>query len=230
MPRANFSVDIVPKLGTMVPIMGTILTDDKLSTALFGKVRRAILALLLTDPQQSYFLREVVRMVGAGRGAVQRELASLVSSGILKRSTSGRQVYFQANPICPVYPELSGLLLKTTGVAGLLKQALMPLSNAIRVAFIYGSLARNEQGPSSDIDLMVVGNLSLGQVVAAISPLQEKLGREINPSLYPPGEFGQKLAAGHHFVGTVIHEPKIFLIGGEDELARLAEPWLAERA
>lgn len=227
---AHFLLDYGPNMGTIVPNMGTTLASDNTSTALFGKVRRAVLALLLTDPQKAFFLREVVREVGAGRGAVQRELANLVNAGILKRSTSGRQVYFQADPECPVYPELAGLLTKTAGVAGLLKQALAPLSDSIRSAFIYGSFARNQHGPASDVDLMVVGDLSLAQVVEAISSIQERLGREINPSVYPAQEFVRKVSEHHHFLSTVIQETKIFLIGGEDELARLAGQRLADRA
>lgn len=221
-------VDVIPKLGTIVPTMGIKTSGDNISTALFGKVRHTILALLLTDPQRSYFLSEVVRLVDAGRGAVQRELANLVAAGIINRSISGRQVYFQANTACPVFAELSGLVLKTAGVAGMLRQALLPWSPAVRLAFIYGSWARGEQGLSSDVDLMVVGDLSLAQVVATLAPCQERLGREINPSVYPPQEFNRKLSAGHHFLDAVAKGPKIFLIGGESELARLAGARLAD--
>lgn len=209
-------------MGTIVPIMGATTADDKITAVLFGKVRKAILGLLFANPQKSYFLREIIRAVGAGTGAVQRELANLAQAGILNRNTSGRQVYFQANSSCPVFPELSALFLKTVGAPGLIKTALDPLVGLISFAFIYGSMARNEHGPDSDVDLLVVGNISLGQVVAACSSVQNQLAREINPSVYPMKEFVQKLTSGHHFLNSVINEPKIFLIGDEDELKRLA--------
>jgi predicted nucleotidyltransferase len=114
------------------------------------------------------------------------------------------------------------LALKTTGIADVLRDALAPFVKRIRVAFIYGSLTRGEECAASDVDLLVVGNVKFAEVVSALSPVQETLGREINPTVYPSSEFKSKLAGGHHFLKTVVHGNKVFLIGDKSELERLA--------
>lgn len=197
------------------------------STTLFGKTRRAVLSLLFTHTDEAFYLRQIVRAIGAGLGAVQRELKRLTEAGIIRRTVRGRQVYYQANPDCPLFAELRGLVIKTAGVGDVLRAALAPLADRIHLALIYGSLARGEERRSSDIDVLVVGEVTFGEVVAILAPAQETLGREINPNVYPSAEFRSKLAAGHHFLRTVIGGPKLFLIGDEYELARLAKKRLA---
>ena len=164
----------------------------------------------------------MVRATGTGQGAVQRELQRLTRAGIVRRSTRGRQVHFQANPECPVFPELRGIILKTAGVADVLRSALGPLADRVRVAFVYGSCARAEQRQGSDVDLCVVGEVTFAEVVAAIGPAQQKLSREVNPTVYPPAEFERKLAGGHHFLSRVVGGPKLFLIGNEREFEGMA--------
>lgn len=207
--------------------MGTISAVCALSDALFAKARRAVLGLLYTHPDETYYVREIVRHAGAGQGGVQRELARLAAAGILRRSVRGRQVYYQANADCPIYPELRAILVKTAGVADVLRAALAPLTGRIRVAFLHGSVARGKERPGSDIDVLLVGDVRFSEAVAALSPAQEPLGREVNPVVYPPAEFRSKLAAGHHFLKTALKESKIFLVGDSHELERLAEKRLA---
>ena len=194
---------------------------DTIGSALFGKTRRAILALLFGHPERSFYLRQIVRAAQAGVGAVQRELQQMTAVGILTRAHSGRQVYFQANPQCPVFNELRQLMAKTAGVGEVLKSALLALEDRIACAFIFGSMASGRWVEGSDIDLMVVGRLDFGEVAAALHPVQERLGREINPTVYPEEEFRAKLAAGHHFLSTVLTGEKLFLVGGADELEKL---------
>jgi predicted nucleotidyltransferase len=155
-------------------------------------------------------------------GSVQRELANLVEAGIVLRSVQGAQVYFQANSECPVYPELRSLMVKTAGVVDVLREALVPLQERVTTAFVYGSLARGEERSGSDVDLMVLGDASFAEVAAAVKGAQKKLGREINPSVFPVAEFSDKREAGNHFVSTVLAGEKLFIIGNEDELGRLA--------
>ncbi|KMY66396.1 hypothetical protein AAU61_17095 [Desulfocarbo indianensis] len=202
--------------------MVSITQQDELAAALFNKTRRTILGLLLGRPDESFFLRQVVRESGAGQGAVQRELKQLADSGIITRERRGNQVHFQANPDCPVFSELKSLMLKTSGMAGLLKEALSPLTERISVAFVFGSLPKGEATSDSDVDLLVVGAVSLRDLVRVLSPLQETIGREINPTVYPEEEFISKAADGQHFIKSIMPEPKWFLIGDEDELAKLA--------
>ncbi|MGO9269129.1 MAG: nucleotidyltransferase domain-containing protein [Terriglobia bacterium] len=204
--------------------------NRELSSTLFGRTRRAVLGLLFTHADQAFYLRELARRVGAGLGAVDREVNRLASAGIISRTVQGRQVYYQANSKCPVFAEIKSLMIKTSGVAEVLQAALAPLAGRIRVAFMYGSFARDEQQRASDLDVMVVGAPTFGEVVAALNLAQETLGREINPTVYPVAEFCSKLAAQHHFVKTVLKERKIFLIGDQRELQNLASQRLAHTA
>jgi predicted nucleotidyltransferase len=207
--------------------MSTQPKPDQVATALFGKTRRLVLALFYSHAEESFYLREVVRRTGAGLGAVQRELKRLTSAGILLRSIRGNQVYYQAHRQCPVFADLEGLIIKTAGVADVLRAALTVVADRIEVAFLYGSLAKGTAKADSDVDVLVVGEADFADIVVALGEAQEVLNREVNPSVYPAAEFCRKLAQRHHFLTTVLEEPKVFLLGGEDELARLAESRLA---
>ncbi len=193
-----------------------------LGTTLFGKTRRAVLALLYGHPDESFYLRQIARTTGAGMGALQRELKQLAAAGVIQRSEIGQQAFFKANADCPVFQELRNLIIKTFGVADVLRAALSPQADKIQTAFIFGSMVSGDIKQGSDLDVMVIGKIKFAGVVAALSPAQETLAREINPSVYPPEEFRSKLAEGHHFLKTILSAPKIFLIGNENELEDLA--------
>lgn len=205
-------------------------TESNTLSALFGKTRRAILVLLYSRPDESLYLRQIVRATSAGLGAVQRELKKLSDAGIIKREEHGVQAFYHANRDCPVFAELQGLVIKTAGVAEVLCAALALLADRIDCAFIYGSAARADLGPDSDIDVLVVGEVSFGDVVSALGPTQEKLNREVNPSVYPKAELCRKLRTGHHFLQNVLKEPRILLIGDTDEFAGLVKKRGAEEA
>jgi len=190
---------------------------------LFGKARQALLSLVFARADEAHLQEALIKQAALGRGAVQRELEFLARAGVVRRMLRGRQVYFQANPDCPIYPELRGLIIKTAGVADALRAALAPLAGRIRAAFIYGSIARGTERRASDVDIMVIGDVSFAETAEALGRAQEAIGREINPSVYPLREFRAKLAAKHHFLRSVLKGEKIFLIGDERELARLAK-------
>jgi predicted nucleotidyltransferase len=193
-----------------------------LSSLLFGKTRKAILSLLYGHPEESYYLRQIVRRTGYGLGTVQRELILLTDAGIIRRLDSGHQVYFQANPASPVFNELKSLITKTVGIGDTLRTALAPIKDRISIALVYGSVARGEENQRSDIDLLVVGDIAFADVVKVLRSAQETLGREINPTVYPEEEFRSRVSEGHYFVRDVLNGPKIFVIGDEHELKRLA--------
>jgi len=199
-----------------------------LSKALFGDTRRAVLALLYGNPGNAYYLRQITRIVDCGQGAVHRELQNLAAAGILRRTRSGREVYYQADPGCPVFEELKGLVRKTAGLAEILRSALESMEDRIRAAFVYGSFAEGTERPGSDIDVMIVGDVQFSDVARAIQSAQEALGREINPTVYPVEEFIRKTTSNNYFVDNVLERKKLFLIGNEDELKRLARKPLAE--
>ena len=199
------------------------------ATLLFGKARRQVLAWLYGHVDERFYLRQLVRHTGIVPGAIQRELQALTRAGLLTRRVEGRQVYFQANRESPIFGELQQLLLKTVGATDIIRSALTPLSDRIDVAFVYGSAAKGTLRAASDVDLVVIGGTSFGEVVSAVAEAQERLGRDINPTVYPEEEFVRKVRTGHHFLTTVLREPKTFIIGTEHELGRLAEERLADR-
>jgi DNA-binding transcriptional ArsR family regulator len=150
--------------------MSTIPDINKLGTTLFGKTRRAVLALLYSHPDESFYLRQLARMTGVGMGALQRELKQLSEAGIIIRNEIGRQAFFKANPACPVYSELRDIITKTFGVADILREALLSVADKIRVAFIFGSMVSGEFNQGSDVDVIVIGDISFAEVVSALSP------------------------------------------------------------
>lgn len=202
--------------------MSTLTVGDTVASVLFGKVQRSVLALLFCNSDRSYYLREIVRLTGCGQGAVQRELERLVHAGLAVCYRQGNSVYYQANQQSPVFPDLRNLMAKTAGVADILRTALAPLTDRIQAAFIYGSVAQGREKAESDVDVMVIGEVSFGETVAALLPTQTLLGREVNPSVYSPDEIRMRLAGRDHFLTTVFQETKIFLIGDEHELGKLA--------
>jgi predicted nucleotidyltransferase len=199
--------------------MGT--SPTTLSHVLFGQSRRSILALLYGHADQEFYLRELVRQAGTGVGATQRELKQLTDAGIIRRVRRGQQVYYQANQDNPIFGELKSIITKTLGIHDVVKEALLPLANRIRLAFIYGSIARNEEHTSSDVDLMVVGEAGFKEVVSSLGGAEKRLSREINPTVYSVEEFRTKLKAKNHFLSSVLRQEKLFVMGDEHELARL---------
>ena len=195
------------------------MANDHLTETLLGKTRRAVLSLLYSHADETYYLRQLARLVGGGMGAVQRELKALTDAGIIKRIEKGKQAYYQANPQCAIFPELKSLIMKTAGMGDTLRVALSPLAERVQVAFIYGSIARGDESKGSDVDIFIVGEVTFAEVVEALSPVQQTLNREINPTVYPVDEFRVKQKAGHHFIKSVLEGNKLFLIGDEHDLA-----------
>ena len=154
-------------------------------------------------------------------GQAQRELQRLTSGGILRRREQGRHIYFQADEHCPIYNELRGIVTKTVGAADSVGDALRDLEERIRIAFLFGSVARGEERAGSDIDLVIVGDVSLREVVSVLGDAQVKLGREISPMIYPEKELRSKVSEGHPFLTSVLEREKIFVIGSQDELGKL---------
>jgi predicted nucleotidyltransferase len=195
-------------------------TDKPLAATLLGTSRSAILATLLLRPERELHARELSRVSGVSIGTLQRELGVLVDLGLLTRRAAGRQVFYAADRTSPVFEELAGLLRKTAGLADVLREALAPLTSAIRMSFVYGSMAAGKAGPHSDIDLMVVGEASLTAVAKAVHPAQARLGREINPTVMSEREWTRRRREGDGFVRSLLTEPKIWLSGDDDDASK----------
>lgn len=182
-----------------------------------------MLGWLFSHPDERYFVRQLTNLLREDSTNVSRELSRLEKTGILVSTTEGRQKYYQANRQSPLFDELHGLIIKTAGVADVLRSALLIAQKQIKVAFIFGSIASGNERKRSDIDVMVVGRIPFEEVISLLSPAEEKLRREVNPVVYPVAEFKRKVMEDHHFVKTVLNSEKVFLIGDEDELARLVK-------
>ena len=224
----------MPNLGIIVPDMG--MNDSlrpgkvseaaaryaaaSLSGALFTATQQRVLACLFGESGRSYAVNELIQATGSGSGAVQRELARLAGSGLLTVEHVGNQKRYRANPDAPIHDELVSIVRKTFGLAEPLREALAPLSDRIHAAFLYGSIAKGSDTASSDIDLMVIADdLAYAEIMLALHPVAERLGRPINPTVYARDELRSRLDAGNSFVGRVLQQPRQWLIGGEDDLA-----------
>lgn len=189
-----------------------------ISDALFGKTQQAVLGLLFGQPERRFYLRELVAASGGSASQVQKELARLTEAGLAVREPSGRQVWFRANPHSPVFGELKSLMSKTAGIADALRSALEPFARRIRMAFVYGSVARGEHDAASDVDVLVVGTVrpsALAQVKIALGTL---LGRPVQFVVLSPGELKERLAQRDHFTINLMRQPKIWLVGSESDL------------
>jgi len=191
-----------------------------LSTLFGSEARVKVLALFMLHPAGEFYLREVARRTGLPVRSAERTLATLTEIGLLHRERRGNNVYFSANRDSPVFPELKAIFLKTVGLGDLLRAALAD-QEGIEVAFVYGSYAKNQEGPASDVDLFIVGTASPRAVAAALGDLERETGREINSTLFSPEELARRVRQGDHFARAVLAGPKIFLIGDEDALRRI---------
>jgi predicted nucleotidyltransferase len=188
-----------------------------------SRLRARLLGWLFSHPGERYFVRQLAGLLGEDSTNLSRELARLADLGLVTGSRDGQQKYFRINAEAPVFPELRGLVLKTSGLGDLIRESLQPLAGRVRVALVFGSFAAGKADAASDVDLLVVGDVSLRELVEALSPIQNRLGREVNPVVYPVPEFREKLGQGHRFLSSVLEGPKLFLIGSPDELDRLAQ-------
>lgn len=190
---------------------------------MFSPYRRELLAKLLLRPDERFHVRELARMTGISAGSLHRELKAMAESGLLLRERLGNQVFYQANSECPIHEELASIFRKTMGLASLLREALSELIDRIEIAFVFGSMASGHQTAGSDLDACVLGDVSLLEVVTALSSVRETLQRELNPVVMTMKKFSELAGKDDRFVVRVLGEPKIFIEGDDDDLAELAE-------
>lgn len=199
-----------------------------LETLLGSRLRAKVLGWLFSHPDERYFVRQLTALMKEDSTNVSRELARLEKTGILVKNTEGKQKYYQANRQSPIFNELHGLILKTVGVADIIKKALEPRIADIKLAFIFGSVAKRAENRFSDIDLLVVGDITFGEVVDLISTAEGALNRELNPVVYTLAEFNKRLSENHYFIRDILSGDKIFVVGDENELKALVGKGLAK--
>ncbi|MHB8623614.1 MAG: nucleotidyltransferase domain-containing protein [Sulfuricaulis sp.] len=190
-----------------------------LADALFSTIQQRVLAYLFGQPERSFFATELIKLAGGGSGAVQRELARLAQSGLVVVTRVGTQKHYQANPKSPIFTELCAIAQKTVGLAEPLREALAPLAKRITAAFVFGSVAKRSDTAASDIDVLVLSDrVDYADVFEALQSAEAKLGRTINPTVYKPADWRKKRSSGNAFVVKVGAQPKLFLIGTEEDL------------
>lgn len=191
-------------------------------SALLSPTRQAVLAATFLRPEKSWYLSELATHLETRPSSLQRDVDSLVRVGILEKHVDGRRSYIKANQDSPIFPELRSLIEKTSGIVPLLQEAVGQLGKKIQWAFIYGSLARSEEATKSDVDLMLIGNVSTMEMVPALQRLEKAVGREINPTVFTKEDFLKNVAQKNHFLLTVMRGQKIMLKGTANELEAIA--------
>jgi predicted nucleotidyltransferase len=192
-------------------------TRTSLADALFSRTQQRVLGILYGNPERSFFATEIFDRVGSGRGTVQRELERLVDSGLALLSPIGNQKHYRANRDAPIFAELRSIILKTSGLAEPLRDALSPLAKKIELALIYGSVARGEAHAGSDVDLLVIArDLTLEQLYSRLVRAEEAVGRTIRPTLLTPAEFTRRRNDRNPFFEKILSGDTIALIGSVD--------------
>lgn len=192
-----------------------------MADALFSTTQQRVLGLLFGQPDRSFFTNELIGLAGAGSGAVQRELQRLAESGLVTVTRVGNQKHYQANRAAPIFEELHALVVKILGPAEALRDALAQLGECVRLALLYGSVAGGSDHAHSDIDLLIVSDaLTLEAVYAVLRPAEERLGRNVSPTLYTTAEFRDRRERGNPFLARVLAGESILLTEDRDDLLR----------
>lgn len=209
---------IIPEMGTTTKTEAAPTPQGGLGGALFTPVQQRVLGLLFGQPDRRFQSGELIRLAASGTGAVHRFLTRLADSELVSVDRVGNQKYYQANRASPVFGELHGLIVKTSGLLGPLRAALAPLSGHIRAAFVYGSVAKGTDRASSDIDLFVVtDDLDYADLFSALQPLELELGRSVNPNVMSPAEWRRKQKQAG-FAARIAGQPRLFVLGSDDDL------------
>ena len=203
----------------MLPNMGTTAPRVSIADALFTQTQQRVLAVVFGNVSRSYYASEIIARAQIGSGAVQRELARLEASGLITSERIGNQKHYRANERSPVFGPLRELVLRTTGLVDVLREALAPLVPQLVAAFVFGSMARREDHASSDIDLFVISDtLTFAELFGALEPATRRLGREVNPTVHSQREVAVLRRKKNSFIERVMEQPKIWIHGDERAL------------
>lgn len=191
-----------------------------MADALFPRTKQRVLSLVFGQPDRSFGTTELIRLASSGSGAVQRELDRLVASGLVTATIAGRQKSYQANRESPIFHELRGIVEKTAGITEVLRACLAPLAPAVRFAVLYGSVAKETDRATSDIDVLLVADgLALEEVYTAFQPAEQRLGRRVSPTIYTAEEFQRRRKARQPFLTKLLAGRHVVLLGSEDAIA-----------
>jgi predicted nucleotidyltransferase len=186
---------------------------SQLGNALFTTTQQKVLGLLYTQPDQTFYTNEIIRLTGMGVATIKRELDRMLGAGIIQMIKIGNQHHYQANPECPIYLEISGIVKKTFGVIDAISLQLSEFADRIDWAFIFGSVASGKETSTSDIDLMIIGEVGFTEMVTALYSVQESLGREINPKIFTKKEWIKMCSNKNSFTKDVLSKSRMDVIG-----------------
>lgn len=205
--------------------MGTNAETIGLANALFSGVQQRVLALIFGHPDSSFYTSEIVRHICSGVGAVDRELSKLERSGLVTVERIGNRKHYRANRAAPIFDELHSIVQKTVGVTEPIRRSFEPYADAIKSAFVYGSVAKGSDTAFSDIDLMVIGNgLNYSDLYAAAHTAESTVQRKINPLFVSLRDWRRKISESGSVFDRINQSPKIFIIGSEGDLRQWASP------
>jgi len=182
-----------------------------------SKLRKELLALYFTNPDKSYYLRELERLLGFSVGNIRRELLRLEKDGLFERKHVGNLVYYHLNKTYPLFHEMKNIVFRTVGVAGNLKEAIEKI-RGVECGMIYGSFARGEESGISDVDILIVGDPDMDRLIEVVQKAEQRLKREINYTVYNRSEFEKKKRNKDSFILDVLQSPKVFLVGDDQRL------------
>lgn len=193
-------------------------TNELIGESLFGKVRRKVLATFVLNPDRSFYLLELIRLLDCGRGAVQREVSRLFKAGILIRERIGNQVHYRANSGNLIYGELRSIFSKTTGMVDLLRNSLEASDDPIGMAFIYGDYATGRAEADTPVNLMVIGDTTMDNIMKCTADFESGASRGLHLTVMSPAELKRRIASGGTRIREILSSDRIFLAGGEREL------------
>jgi len=197
-----------------------------LSRILSSRTRAEVFTLLFGLNPTELHIREISRRSALSEAAVRQELRQLKGMGLVRTRRDGNRLYYSAQKEHPLYPDIHRIVLKTSGLVEVLLEALA--GDGIDVAFIFGSIAAGKETGSSDVDLLVLGDLGMRDLSGRLSGVSEKVGREISPHVMTPEEYVRRREANDHFAVNVVGGPRWFIIGSEDELDEMGGKRLAQ--
>lgn len=221
--RSAAQDDSVPNMGTTKPKLGSKPARRRspkadrskgLASQLFTRTQQQVLGLLFGQPARTFRLSELIALAGVGSGAVQREVARLVAGGLVSMLVRDGQKIYRANDRSPIFPELCSIVEKTSGIAERLRWALAPLAKEITLAILFGSVAKGTDTADSDIDLLIVSDtLQLEDIFRILGPVEEGLGRSVNPTLYTIAELEARRRTKNPFLTKVLSGKHQVLLG-----------------
>jgi len=187
----------------------------------FTKNQTLILDIFFNNPEKSYYLRQLAKMLGKEPGVFQLDINRLVEDKILISRYQANSRFFKLNKQYPLYKELRNIFLKTFGVIKKLKESLKDIKG-IKIAFIFGSYAKAKESILSDIDLMIIGEINEDKLIPEVTRIENKIDREINYHIFSTSDWKKKIKEKNSFLVNILSQPKIFLIGNENELSRIS--------